>query len=372
MPTSTRQSKSRNMRRLSKSGNDVALIRNSGISLLLLIATSASTADELPLFASNEPLDVVLEFPVETLRRQAAQRPVVDGTAIYTNANGETISLPVQVSTRGRSRLAICRFPPLSLTFKRKQVRDTVFEGQRRLKMVTHCRNTRSFRDYLLQEHGIYRALNELTDRSFRVRMLNVIYRDSDRTGAETSENAFLIESTGGMATRLDFERQRVPTIRIAQLDPTYTSIVSLFHFMIGNTDFSMLNGPDGEDCCHNGKAISPRKDDARWSVVPYDFDQAGLINTSYASPARELGIRSVRQRRYRGYCRYTDYVDEAIALFNSRRDLLAAALLPEGAAGNRSTARYLDGFYQIINNPRSRNAQIDNRCRGPAGGTLP
>ena len=36
---------------------------------------------------------------------------------------------------------------------------------------------------------------------------------------------------------------------------------------------------------------------------MPYDFDQAGLVNARYAKPAASLGMRSVRTRRYRGYC---------------------------------------------------------------------
>ena len=66
------------------------------------------------------------------------------------------------------------------LDFKRKQTQGTLFEGQNKLKLVTHCKEAFAKRDYLAAELLTYRLLNLLTDMSFRVRPLAITYVDTD------------------------------------------------------------------------------------------------------------------------------------------------------------------------------------------------
>ena len=251
--------------------------------LLLLVFPIVIRADGSTLFDSDEPLSIVLEFPVRTVVRQAENRPVVDGMARYRNLDGETVSLPVQISSRGKSRLEACKFPPLSLAVKKKSAKGTVFEGQKSLKVVTHCRSSADFRSYVRQEYGIYEAFNVLTDVSFRARHINVTYRDTEKAGAEIQEQGFLIESIGEVAKRTNLERQRVTRVKTAQVDPRYATLSALFNFMVGNTDWSVKLSPEESDCCHNGRVLSQPGETTGWKVVPYDFDQAGIINTRYA-----------------------------------------------------------------------------------------
>ena len=331
--------------------------------LLLLLVPLAICADGLPLFDADEPLNIVLEFPLKTVLKEAADRPEVKGTAHYVNAEGETVSLPVKISTRGRSRLETCQFPPLSLRVKKKSSRGTVFEGQKNLKIVTHCRSNAIFKSYVHQEYGIYRAFNVLTDVSYRVRALNVTYRDTENESAEIQERAFFIESIGEIAERTQFERQRVRRVEVKQLEPAYATLHALFQFMVGNTDWSTKLAPDDSDCCHNGRVLSPPGESLGWMVVPYDFDQSGIVNPRYAAPAPQLGISTVRQRLYRGRCIHNDHLDGVIRLFTERRAELEEALFPDGIRNVRSAAGYIASFYRIINDAKQRERSIEKRC---------
>ena len=331
--------------------------------LLLLLFPIAICADGLPLFDADESLNIVLEFPLKTVLKEAADRPEVNGTAHYVNAEGETVSLPVRISTRGRSRLETCKFPPLSLSVKKKSSRGTVFEGQKKLKIVTHCRSNAIFKSYVLQEYGIYRAFNVLTDVSYRVRALNVTYRDTENVSAEIQERAFFIESIGEIAERTQFERQRVRRVEVKQLEPAYATLHALFQFMVGNTDWSTKLAPDDSDCCHNGRVLSPPGESLGWMVVPYDFDQSGIVNPRYAMPAPQLGISTVRQRLYRGRCIHNDQLDGVIRLFNKRRAELEEALFPVGIRKVKSAADYVASFYRTINDAKQRERSIAKRC---------
>jgi hypothetical protein len=285
----------------------------------------------------------------------------------FTDASGNSASIDMSMTTRGRSRLEYCRFPPLKVNLKRGQAEGTVFDGQNKLKIVTHCRGGDQHETYLQQEFGIYRAYNELTDLSFRARWISATFKDTDGKNEVETFPAFFIESIQEVAERHGMERVPLNRIKISSLDPVAANRGELFQFLIGNTDWSMLQGPDEEGCCHNGEALAAPGSTTGWVVIPYDFDQAGLIDTRYAKPAADLRIRKVTQRLYRGLCRFIDELDPTIAMFNERRPVLEPHLVPATISErDQKTAReFVDEFYEIVNDPKQKERRILADCRG-------
>lgn len=329
------------------------------------VITSECLADGHPLFKSDDTLELVLEVPMRTLLRSARKKPILDGQVHFVDTDGSNVAIDLTITTRGKSRLEHCSFPPLSITLNKEQTPSTLFASQRKLKIVTHCNNGSTYLRYLDQEFGIYKAYNHLSEHSFRVRMLNITYRDIEKKRRDDVRQAFFIESDREVANRLRMESVKSPTIKVQQLDPAQTSIYSLFQYMIANTDWSIKKGPRNEDCCHNGKVIAYPGAQDHWVVLAYDFDQAGIINTKYALPAKGLGIRNVRTRLYRGRCRHNDKLDGTITLFNDRRDKIETALVPQSlsARTRKSTLAYLADFYTTINDPAKLNKEIMSDC---------
>ena len=337
---------------------------------LLLLLPCLCAAEGLPLFADNETLDLTFEFPLNTIIRKADDRPVVEAKVHYTDETGAAVTVDMTMTTRGKSRLEYCKFPPLSANFKNQQRKGTLFEGQKKLKIGTLCRSGSSFERYLVQEYSIYRAFNVLTDQSFRVRLINATYRDSEGKKSDMVAKAYFIESEDELTDRLGMQKKDISIINPDQLEPQHASLFALFQYLVANTDWSTLKGPGDDSCCHNGKLVTPPGSNNGWLVIPYDFDQAGIINTKYSLPAEGLGIKSVRQRVYRGRCMHLDQLDATVALFNSRRKEIEDALVPEALAGKYGDAslRYIDEFYRVINDPLQREQRIENRCLGGGG----
>lgn len=327
-------------------------------------AVNAGTAQ--PLFDDTAPLAVTLEFSADDLRESATGGEPFEGRLSY-EQDGRRQVFDLELSLRGHSRRELCEMPPLKLNFRQKQVEGTVFAGQNKLKLVTHCLDEGAFRRYLAQEYAVYRSYAALTDAAFRVRRLDVRYVDSSGFLRDKERPAFLIEADERVAERLGFEAVDTPSIDPAELDPGAITRLGLFQYMIGNTDWSLLKGRGTDNCCHNGLLL--RTPDGGLVIVPYDFDQAGIINADYALPARELGLRSVRERLFRGLCTGEDRTESAITLFNERRPELEAAFPLEGRmkASNRRARRYLDDFFSIVNDPGQRRASITAQCRGDA-----
>lgn len=329
---------------------------------------SSSFAAPTALFQSDMPLVVILEIPLMQLLRQKKTDPPVEGVLRYTNAEGRGVALDITVSVRGNNRLEQCRYPPLRVNLKRKQVTATLFAGQNKLKLVPQCGKGSTYRRYLSQEFKIYRAYNLLTEYSFRVRQLEVTLRDSNGSHKDVIQQAFFIESEGNAAARLNMRTVDVATVNPSQFDSRQLGIFALFQFMIGNTDWSVRKGPGSDDCCHNSKVFAPSDAIDGWVVLPYDFDQSGIINTSYAMPSDALPIRNVRQRLYRGFCRSNGELDSTIATFDDNRTAIEDLFgnEPKKSRASKSALNYLEDFYEIINDPKLRKKKIIAVCRGP------
>ena len=333
--------------------------------ILALFAGSEASSQPTPTFADDSPLEFRLTAPFGELGRNPNDRPEHPAVIEYQDADGETVALDIEVRIRGNSRVRECRYPPLSLDFRRRDTVGTVFAGQNRLKLVTLCRGSRLYEGYLAQEFLIYRMFNLLTDRSFRVRWATVEYLDtSARRPEPRMAPAFLIEADWEVAERLGLDLIETERVESGTHDPQHTALFTAFQYLIGNTDWSLFDGPPGEDCCHNGKAVGNPQGPVY--VVPYDFDNAGLINAEYAVPAEILPIRRVTTRLYRGLCSLDAEVAEALDTLSQQRDRLIAVFdsdVIDESARTRAV-RFIEGSLEIIDDPEERQEEIHERCR--------
>ena len=328
-----------------------------------------------PLFASHDLLELTVEAPLRSVLRERTQESAeYPATISYLDGSGNEVVIDLEISTRGRRRLDrnICRFPPLQLDFPRSEVGETIFANQNNLKLVTHCQDGRSeYEQYVLQEYLVYRAFNLLTDLSFRVRLARITYIDLEQDRDAVTKYAFLIEHKDLMAKRNGWEVLEVPIIEPGYLDPDQLSLVEVFQYMIGNTDWSAFRAPSGEtECCHNAKAVG----DVIGPVftVPFDFDQAGVIRTRYAKPDARFNLRNVGQRLYRGVCRPRQEFDPIRASFNEQKDAIYALYRAQQDLDPKRLERmldYYDDFYDIINNEGKFRREILNECRRMGGG---
>lgn len=337
--------------------------------LMFPLAAAASEKDIRdfdPLFAGHDVLDVEIEGPFAFLVRERPDEEEVPGKFRFRTASGEASEFDVVVRTRGKSRrnTDVCPFPPLRLNFRKAQTTDTLFDGQDKVKLVTHCRNdSKIYEQALLSEFLAYRILNLLTDSSFRARLLRITYLYSDKQ-KEISAYGILIENVDRLSKRLQASPLAVEKVEVGDLRPADMNLASVFQFFLGNTDFSPVAAAPGEDCCHNQALLAPA--DGLHYTIPYDFDRTGWVNAPYATPNPRFRIRSVQQRLYRGRCVNNEHLDTSLQLFREHRDEIEA-LVKEQPELTPATRRYLlkysNAFFRTIDNPRKLNKAIVNQC---------
>lgn len=344
---------------------------NAVAAFLAGLALASPAAAQTRIFTDDVERAIVIEAPMDSIVRRAARTTdAYPGT--LTLRDGPRFDVELQARGMFRRISGSCTFPPLRLDFQGAQVRGTAFHGQNRLKLVTRCRS--NFEHLLALEYTAYRLFNAITPQSFRVQPLEVTYRDTEGRRREETQFNFLIEDIDDVARRnrlvaIDVERRELNS---AQLDPRAATTVALFQYMIGNLDWDYLNIAEGRSCCHNINHLAASAT-SRESVipVPYDFDHSGFVDAPYATPPEGVAIRSVRTRVYRGYCRHNDQLPAVRDLFLQRREQIYAAIDGETrlTAGQRAGARrYIEGFYEIADDPAEWNRQIVERCRGQSG----
>jgi predicted methyltransferase len=322
-----------------------------------------------PLFGSEDVLDLTLTAPMKTLVANRADYPEVEGVITVAGPDGG-IDLNVDVRTRGKSRLSICTFPPLRLDFKRGQVPDTLFAGQNRLKLATRCKSGDNYERYLELEYQLYRVYALLSDIGYRVRPVRMRYVDTERDNEVSEMTGCLIESTDELAARTQMAVLEMPDIALEDLDVARLAMFGLFEYFLGNTDWSVTSkNANDEVCCHNSDTLTPIGGGPIVSV-PFDFDQSGIIDTSYALPNERLRITSVRTRKYRGFCSGNEHLDEVIAKFNTARPAIEAifASAQLDARTLKSTSDYIAEFYEVINDPEMLQREIVEECREGGG----
>jgi hypothetical protein len=191
-----------------------------------------------------------------------------------------------------------------------------------------------------------------------------VTYADSQPGRKPDTRLGLFFEDIDDLAKRMQARELSVPRQMFRYVDQDQLMFMSMFQYMIANTDYSIL-------ALHNVIML----DDARGVrlTVPYDFDYSGLVNTHYAIPFKDLNLSSVRERRWRGPCKTEAEVEPALTLFREKKaELLAlpATLTPYGLTdGQRKDAeKYLNEFFEIIENPNKRKKAFVTECTTGGG----
>lgn len=336
--------------------------------LMTACATHAAAGQELeppPLFATHEPLAVTLTADLGALDGDRTSSPDRPAVVTVGGPGGRPVEVAVEVRTRGEFRLdpSNCSFPPLRIDVDADAARGTVLEGQDDLKLVSSCRpGSSSYDQLVILEYLLYRAYALLTDRSFRVRMLEVTFVDAGGARETGTRPGFVIEEDEALAARHGaqvFELEEGKNLPISAFDPVTTTMAAVFEYMIGNTDWSEIAGHNIEILDRGGTALA----------VPYDFDFSGLVDAPYATPNPDFQLRSVRERYYRGWCTAPFTTRLVLERFRDSRERVLALFAESTALEAETTERalrYLGDFYDDIDTDERAERRFLRDCRTP------
>ncbi|MBL7738226.1 MAG: hypothetical protein JNK14_03345 [Chitinophagaceae bacterium] len=317
---------------------------------LFFIAVNAFAQDpvnEVSFFEDERVVSMELLTDLKTLVNEKEVNKYQPAKITLRFPDSTVITEDIQLSARGEFRRTNCYMPSMKLDFKNPS--SLQLARLKKLKMVCGCSRGTTNENLVLKEYLIYKMYNLLTDMSFRVRLLHITYRDTKRKIKPYSQYGFFIEDVDEMAKRNKCYEVENITFHTQSTNRTQMTLVSLFQYMIGNTDWAVPT-------YHNIKLMRPKKDSlATPFTVPYDFDYCGLVNAEYAIPPEELGITSVRERLYRGFSRSMEELQTCLAHLHQKKDAFMDLIMRFDRLALREKKEmtsYLDGFFEKTNDP--------------------
>jgi hypothetical protein len=212
----------------------------------------------------------------------------------------------------------------------------------------------------ILKEFLCYEIFKVLSPYSFRVRLMEIRYIDTGRKNKEYFSWAFIIEPESMMAERLNAMPFKLDNISRNQTRVFETDVMSLFQYMIGNADYSIMGR-------HNVKLIRLLDSlNAPPISVPYDFDYSGIVNAPYAEPGENLNIKSITERYFLGPCRTKEEYQKAIDVFIRKKQEIYKLVNSFPYASEKiikNVMSYLNEFYLLLEKPRFIEQHLESTC---------
>ena len=312
------------------------------------------TYSDARLFEDQEVLNIKLSGNFRSLFNDKSETAEYHPLILsYRTADSTEVSIALKAKTRGHFRklMGDCTYPPLLLNFSKKGTPPaSLFANQDKIKLVMPCRGD----DYVVREWLLYKLYNLVSPKSFKARLVRIELDDTQKKKKTGPFFGILLEEEQQMAKRNKMVVINKEMLKMQDAQRDNFIQMAVFEYLIGNTDWSVQYQ-------QNIKLIAKDSLSVPYTV-PYDFDHAGMVDATYALPAEELQMRSVRERRYRGFCiNDMKQFAETFTLYDRLKDdiyklYISCSLLD--ARYIKTTTQYLDEFYNTINNEKK--IQVD------------
>jgi hypothetical protein len=250
------------------------------------------------LFMNRQVLPLKLSYSNKDIKKNTNDSTYITSDLSYQLADGSWENSEVKLRARGHNRLKNCYYAPIKIKIKKSIAAGTLFEGNKKLKLVLPCLLQKDKNDNVVKEYMAYKLYELITPYHYKTRMVSIDFTEIRGNKTKLHKlKGFLIEDISKTADR---HNGNVIDNFIHPLNQDAVCSVQndFFQYMIGNTDFSIAYQ-------HNEKLLFV---DKKVIPVPYDFDMSGLVDASYSVVSvvqnEKLNISDVKQRLYRGFKR--------------------------------------------------------------------
>ncbi|HTF18820.1 MAG TPA: hypothetical protein VK658_12150 [Chryseolinea sp.] len=330
------------------------------IALTLIFSRVSNAQQPSLLFQDETPLEISFAAPLSELKHEDEDSVYFASVLLYKKPDGSLDSVRIGLRARGNYRRKHCALPPLRIKVnKEDRKKEGLFSGVKSLKLVLPCQNTRNSNDLILKEYLCYQLYKPTTPYVLNTRLVNITLTETTGKHEVLKLAGFLIEDDDDAARRLNAKVVNSEKVNPFMLQDTCAIRFDVFQFMIGNTDYSTVY-------FHNAKVLRTKSNVLL--PIAYDFDMSGFVSAPYASVDPTLGIESVRERVYRGFCRgnavaesvrreYVDLEPTILGVIDKHQALFSE----KESTGMK---RYLKEFFTIMRSDGIYKQRIGQACR--------
>jgi hypothetical protein len=313
---------------------------------LLLNASSAQASGDKPsvfnTLTQAEGVKMTLDLDL-TYLMENRKDVEFHSAALTLDESGK--SYPVEVRVRGKFRRKNSEVPPLKIKFKKKTLAEEGLDTLNKMKLVLPAVDNSEGDELLLREYAAYRMYEKLSPYAIRARLVRLTLRDTHNPKTKMTMYALLLEDIEELCVRANAKEVETFGIPTSSLEMESAAMVTIFEYMIGNTDWdiSMMRNVKLIQVAGQEKVIT----------VPYDFDFSGLVGAPYATPSSDSGLRTVRDRFLMSNGIDPIAMEKAIVKMKSQKDDLFASCMIKtlNKASISEMMAYLNTFYKAVEN---------------------
>ncbi len=253
----------------------------------------------------------------------------------------------VEVKVRGRFRRTFCEVPPLKLSFSKKELVAAGFAPYNDLKLTCQCIGDPEGENLLFKEYLTYGLYEQLSPNAFHTHLLNIKYINTADHKTTKRGYAFVIEDDKEFGDRLGLKECKDCLVPAPQdLDLASENLVATFQYMIGNEDWSTVNG-------QKNVKFFRKADGEKLIVVPHDFDFSSLVGAAYAKK-KPSNPNAIINRQFKGLQADADLQKQTMRLFRNKRAAMENLLQNSPFLNeeiSRAMINYLGTFYDRPSN---------------------
>lgn len=304
----------------------------------------------LPLFKNEGLLEFELKSNWQNVLIDIAEKRSYHKCRLQITDGDEIRSFETEVKTRGnfRRRKQNCNFPPLRFKFNSQEVIGTEFEGQHKLKYVSHCQNSDiQFDQNAIEEYLVYKMYNLIDEHSYRVRLTKISFIDTI-TNDTIQRFGFFLEDKKDIAIRTGKKILQYKNMKQYNVLHSNMIMLNLFQLMIGNADWDV-------ERLHNIDIMSVDEQSIPMAI-PYDFDWSGIINHTYFKLHPKITEDDKYKRIYKGYNWGKDEFDRAFVNFRELRESFLGLITGCEHLNSENQAEliaYILKFYELIDSKK-------------------
>jgi len=314
----------------------------------------------IDLFGETDPMHITLTLDLKKYQREKFKGEYMPVHFLYQLNDTLHLEKEMRMKARGKFRRSHCILAPFWLDVRNVDLKSDEQQDFARIKIVTHCKGSLAYEDYVLKEYLCYKIYNIISPNSFRVRLVRMTYVDTGRDNKIKEGWAFMIEPEQMLAQRKDAVVVKRDDLTTHLLRPREIDILALFQYMIGNVDYSVYGR-------QNMKFLGlPGYRTEGYTPVPYDFDYTGLVDAYYAVPSENLAIKSVRERVYLGPCREDEVYQSAFEYINQCREEIVQLVKDFeflDQKDKKGVIYYLEQYFELSEYPKSLIYSLQRTC---------
>lgn len=313
------------------------------------------------LFEIKDPLNLTLKFDLQELRKTKYKEEYLPAELTCHVRDSFEVTHEVRVRARGEIRKKICYSPMFWVNIRHAGIEAEDLSDVIKMKVVTRCKASNTYKNYVLREYLAYQIWNLLSPYSFNTRLVKLKIIDTGRKNKEKEDWAFIIEPEALMVERNNCISIKNDKLSLRTVNREWMDRVAFFSYLVGQSDFSVTGR-------HNMKIVTPKEyGPTGYIPIPYDFDYCGLVNAEYAIPGEPLGLESVTERFYLGSCRTEEVYLETIKWLASYQDEIRDLVMNFeylDDSEKKDIMRYIDSYFRDSEQSWFLGRNIESTCR--------